>query len=244
MPDEVHKPPARICPHCGKEIAKLPKKTRDLGLLLHMLTYRVPIEKDICEGWIEAARVHCKMSPERLAMLRASDHARHWPRMLQRRAARLAYFEAHGELPPRWKGILPGEPDRRVQLAGLIRYRKGGLARLKSKYRKHPETAEIKLANRYLATRRIRSKARRSVALDDVMFRLLAQLRLQGGKLSLRTYESLQSCMLPDDALGGRPRQQGDRNGSPAEKTEAKERGEPSRMVPPHAPAPQKQVGT
>jgi len=126
---EISKSPTRTCPHCGKEIARLPRNPRDLGLLLHMLTYRVTADKEICEGWIEAARVHCKRTPERLAVLRSGDHARHWPRMLARRAARRANLKAYGEFPPRWKGLLPGEPDRQAQLAGLTRYRNGGLTR-------------------------------------------------------------------------------------------------------------------
>jgi hypothetical protein len=81
----------RHCPHCGKEIPRLPVKPRDLGLLLNVLLYRVPVEKEISEEWIEVARQHCRMKPERLAEVRAGLHARHWPRMIERRAARLSH---------------------------------------------------------------------------------------------------------------------------------------------------------
>jgi hypothetical protein len=189
-------PKPRTCPHCGKAILRLPKKPRDLGLLLHVLLYRVPKEKPITEPWIEVARKHCHMKPERLAELRAEPHARHWRRMEERRAARLAYFKQHGELPPLGMPLLPGEPDRSAQIDALYRYRKGGLAKLKARMRKRPEADRAKLANRFAAMQRIRSPSRRLAALDDVVARLLANLN--AGKMSLAEYEALQSMMLPD----------------------------------------------
>ncbi len=193
-------PIIRICPHCGKGIARLPRTPRDLSLLLNVLIYRVPVELEISEGWIEVARRHCKMTPERLAVVRSGLFARLWPRMNQRRAARLAYLKEHGELPPRWKGLLPGEPDHYRQMAGAHRYRKGGLAKMKSRLRKHPDTAADKLATRYRAANRIKSLPRKSAALDDITARLAAKLGAQTGKLSLRQYETLKALMLPDDA--------------------------------------------
>jgi hypothetical protein len=199
-PDEAHKPKPRTCPHCGKDIPTLPKKPRDLGLLLNVLLYRVPIEAEITEGWIETARKHCRMKPERLAELRAGFHARHWPRMIERRAARLAYFKQHGELPPRWAGLLAGEPDHYEQLAGMHRYRKDGLAKMKAQLRRHPDKMGDKLTNRYLATKRIRSAPRKSAALDAVMAQMTAHMGAQAGKLNLRKYEALKSVMLTADA--------------------------------------------
>jgi len=199
--DEAHKPKLRTCPHCGKEIPNLSKLPRDLGLMLHCLLYRLPVEAEITEASIETARKHCKMKPERLAELRTGDHARHWPRMLQRRAARLAYFKQHGELPPRWAGLLPGEPDHYKQLAGIYRYRKGGLAKMKARLRKQPNTIWDKLTTRYLSAKRIRSAPRKSAALDDIMARLTAQMGAQAGKLTLRQFEALKSIMMSDDAL-------------------------------------------
>ena len=188
----------RICPHCGKDIPWLTMKPRDLGLLLNVLLYRVPIETEITEAWIETARKHCRMKPERLAELRTQDHARHWPRMIERRAARLAYFKQHGKLPPQWIGLLPGEPDHLAQLRGMHRYRKGGLAKMKARLRKHPDAVGDKLATRYLSTTRIRSAPRKSAALDDVAARLTAKIGAQAGNLTLREFEALQSVMLPD----------------------------------------------
>lgn len=237
MDDQADKPRPRTCPHCGKEIPLLTKLPRDLGLLVHFLMYRVPVEAEITEAWIEIARKHCRMKPERLANLRAGDHARHWPRMLERRAARLAYFKAHGDLPPRWLGLLPGEPNHYSQLVGLRRYRKGGLAKLKSRLRKHPDTAGAKLTNRYLATRRLRSTTRKSTALDDVLARLTALIGAQAGKLKLAQYEALQAVMLREDALPRRFRKKNnaamgcDAEQSP--KTAGRERG---RDVPQRGP--------
>jgi hypothetical protein len=189
MPEGVNKPKRRTCPHCGKEIPKLTKLPRDLGLLLNVLLYRVPHEQELTEDWIEVARKHCKMRPERLAELRTGDHARHWPRMLERRAARLAYFKQHGKLPPRWAPLLPGERDHRAALAGLRRYRKGGLAKLKARMRKRPVAAADKLVNRYLATRRLRSPNRKSAALDDLAIEYWLNRAAQRRELSLGDYE-------------------------------------------------------
>jgi hypothetical protein len=166
--------------------------------MLNVLIYRVPIEAEITEAWIETVRKHCRMKPERLAELRAGPHARHWPRMLERRAARMTYFKEHGELPPRWAGPLPGESDHVAQLGGARRYRKDGLAKMKARLRKRPDTTGEKLRNRYLATNR------KSAALDDITARLAAQVGTQAGKLKLREYNALKRVMLPDNAL---PRQ-------------------------------------
>jgi hypothetical protein len=163
--------------------------------------YRVPIEMEITEPWIETARNHCKMKPERLAQLRTGDHARHWPRMVARRAARLAYFKKYGKVPPRWMGLLPGEPDHDRQLVGLHRYRKGGLAKLKAKLRKRPNATADKMVNRYLASKKIRSRARKIAVLDDLTARLTAQQEAKAGRLKLRDYDILKLSMLPDDAL-------------------------------------------
>ena len=167
-------------------------------MLLHCLLYRVPHEQEITEQWVETAQKHCGMPAARLAELRAEPYARHWPRMLERRAARLAYFKEHGKLPPQWIGLLPGEPDHYAQLRGMHRYRKGGLAKMKARLRKHPDAVGDKLATRYLSIRRIRSAPRKSAALDDVAARLTAKIGAQAGSLTLREYEALKSVMLPD----------------------------------------------
>jgi hypothetical protein len=208
MPDELHKPKARICPHCCKEIPKLPTKPRDLGLLLHWLIYSVPCENPLTEELIETARNHCRMMPERLAVLRAEPHARHWPRMQERRAARLAYFRQHGKLPPPGLPLLPGEPYRLKQIDGFYRYRKGGLAKLKARVRKRQESANVKLANLYMKTKRLKSPARKSAALDDVLVRLVTHTQAATGKLTLADYEELKPAMRPDKSWLKRLRQQ------------------------------------
>ncbi len=228
--NETPAPPRKhkVCPHCKKEILPLPPKPRDLGLLLNVLLYRVPVEAELTDAWIEVARKHCRMKPERLADLRADPHARHWHHTQERRAARLAYFKQHGELPDRWMPLLPGEPDRSAQISALHRYRKGGLAKLKARLRKRPESTEAKLNNRYQATKHIRSQKRKGAALDDVMARLVANLGAKAGKLKLAEYEDLKSVMLPVDALPRRFRRKVKDTGSAAERPGEKARGEAS----------------
>jgi hypothetical protein len=151
--------------------------------------------------------------------------------MLARREARLAYFKEHGKFPPRWKGLLPGEPDHYERLAGFHRWRKGGLAKIRARLRKHPNTQWQKLANRYQATTRIRSKPRKSAALDDVMARFLANLGAKTGKLTLKEFEALKPIMLADDALPRRFRKKR-RTGSAASADKQNESGEEPQKVP------------
>jgi hypothetical protein len=199
------RPWPRICPHCGRAIQRLAIKPRDLGLLLNALIYRVPIETQITELWIEAARKHCRMKPERLAELRQGDHARHWPRMIERRAARLAFFRTHGKAPSPGTPLLPGEPGHDSQLAGLRRYRKGGLAKLKAKWRKHPVTTATKLMNRHQILHRLDSKLQKAEAFkDNFAWDLLCA---DGGKLTLAEYDALRYLTLGDDAFPNRFRQ-------------------------------------
>jgi hypothetical protein len=174
--------------------------------MLNVLLYRVPIEAEITEAWIEMVRKHCKMKPERLAELRAGAHARHWPRMLKRRRARLAYVKEHGREPSRWKPLLPGEQDHTKLMLGALRYRTGGLASLKARMRKHPDTWAQKLSTRFLSTKGIQSESQRLAALDDVQARNVASILAKNGKLTLKEYEALQRSMLPDNALSGKRR--------------------------------------
>jgi hypothetical protein len=196
MLTEPRKPAIRTCPHCGKIIPRLPTKPRDLGLLLHWLVYTVPCEKPMNELLIEGARKHCRMTPERLAVLRLVPHDRHWRRMDERRAARLLHFKIHGTLPQPGIPLIPGEASRFHQINAFRRYRKGGLAKLKARLRKHPDTANLKLANRYLATKRIKCPSRKLAAIDDCLARLLANYN--AGKMSLAEFEALKGGMLPE----------------------------------------------
>jgi len=235
--DQAEKPRPRTCPHCGKEIPTLPRKPRDLGLLLNVLLYRVAIDAEITEPLIEKVRQHCRMKPERLAELRKEPHARFWRLMLQRRAARLAYFREHGELPPRWMPLLPGDRDHGAAMNGLRRYRKGGLARMKSQLRKHPDKVGQKLSHRYLKAKRIRSHYRRNSVLDQVTAELLAILGAQTGKLSLREYEALQTAIICADTRSKRRRKKPGGIGLDAGNPAPKEAGlEPPAQVPAHGP--------
>lgn len=233
MPNEVRLPKPRICPNCGKVIPKLPKRPRDLSLLLHVLLYRVPLEAEITEAWIEKVRTHCRMKPERLVELRTGHHARHWPRIIERRAARRAYFKEHGKLPPRWMGLLPGEPDHDAALAGFRRYRKGGLAKIKARLRKHPDTVWEKLTKRYLSTKRIHSLPRKSAALDDVGARLAILVGAQAGKLKLPEYEVLKAGVFAGDVLPKRSQKKiAPRTGLDAGSNALNARGEAPANVP------------
>jgi hypothetical protein len=196
MLTEPPKPAIRTCPHCGKIILRLPTKPRDLGLLLHWLVYSVSCEKPMTELLIEEARKHCRMTLERLAALRVTPNDRHWRRMEERRAARLLHFERYGKLPQPGIPLIPGEPERFHQINAFRRYRKGGLAKLKARLRKHPETAEVKLANRYQATKRIKRPSRKLAAIDDCLARSLANYN--AGKMSLAGFEALKDGMLPE----------------------------------------------
>ncbi len=206
MPEAPFCPPRPVCPHCGKEIPRLIRAPRDLGLLLNCLLYRVPPEEEITEGWIERFRLHCRMKPERLAELRGKPFARFWQRIAVRRAARLAYFKQHGEFPPSWKGLLPGEPDHQERLEGARRYRKSGLPQLKAKLRRNPDKPFNELMQRYAATGRIRSWRRRAAALDVVGARIKALVGMQLGTLTLREFEALKRVVMAEKELYKRRR--------------------------------------
>ena len=233
---EFRKAEPKVCPNCHKPIPKTARPPRDLGLILHHLTYSLPLEVPITEEVIEAARLHCHMKLPRLRELRAPAYAIRWRRMLNRRKAILAYIKEHGEPPGRWEGLLPGEPDRVHQLYGAWRYRKGGCAKLKARVRRHPDTASAKLATRYKATRRIRSTSRKSAALDDVLLKLAAHSKAGAGKLTLKEYEALLAGgMIPDP-----PRRRRKKSGgmeSDSEKPKENAGGEARCGVPRSGPA-------
>jgi hypothetical protein len=155
----------------------------------------------------------------------------------------IEYFKQHGRRPDPWEPLLPGEPDRSWQLAALRHYRKGGLAKLKARMRKSPNTQSDKLANRYLATRKIRSKSRKSAALDDVLARFVANTVAQTGKITLAEYERYRTLMLPDDELPRRFRRdkkQSAATGSTPEPTDKNARAEGSSEVPQASTPPEK----
>jgi hypothetical protein len=166
-------------------------KPRDLGLLLWCLLYRVPIEEKITKRWIEAARKHCRMSPERLTTLRQGMHARHWCRLRERRARRLIYFRKHGEIPHGWTPPAPGEQDRSKQVQAMRLYWHTR-AKAKARIRKRPKAATAKLTNAYFAARRIRSKARRSAAMDMVEMMLYDQILTNAPEVSFRQWQDMQ----------------------------------------------------
>ena len=190
------------CPVCRATLARLPVKPRDLGLLLNVLLYRVPIEAETTEEWIETARKHCRMKAERLAELRAGPHARHWRNMAEKRARRLAWMQEQGTPPPwGWTPPATGEPDHEEAVLALRLYWKK-VRPVLAKLKRRPEAQGDKITNRYLATRKIRSPSRKLAALNDVEARLVMQWNLERGeRVSVRDFLTLRSQMLPDDSL-------------------------------------------
>ena len=187
----------RPCPHCGKRIPTLPPCPRDWGLYLNCMTYRVPIDAEITPEWVEIVRVHCRMKPERLKELRdpKGHHARHWERMLLRRAARLEVYQKTGEIPPSWRGLMPGEQDHLIQLQGHHEYRHT-LARVKAKLRNRPEAVEAKMRRKVLDMERVKSRAAREERLNDITATLAVEMGAAAGTISLSAYKMLEASML------------------------------------------------
>ncbi|MFC1453164.1 hypothetical protein ACFLSJ_07485 [Verrucomicrobiota bacterium] len=199
-----------VCPHCGKPIRKA-KIPRDGALLLHALTYRVPIQEQITEKWIETARKHCKMKPERLAELRGKPYARYWTYMEDKRKRRQEWLKETGEVPPAgWTPPRPDEPDHTNAVAAMKAYRKS-VAKLKAKQRRNPDAQMDKLVNRYLSTKRYKSSSSKFAALDDIEARLILQWRIQSGDLTMDEFYTLQESMLPEDHYSRRAKKRKDK---------------------------------
>jgi len=82
----AHQPSHRICPFCQREIPRAIQKPRDLGLL-HWRLSKLPADAELTEAVIDAERQHAKMTPERLATLRAPPYDIFWQRLADKRAA-------------------------------------------------------------------------------------------------------------------------------------------------------------
>jgi len=158
MPDPK-KP--KLCRHCGKEI-RLTPKPRDLGLLLHLMVHRVPMEEPITEAWIEIARKHCRMTPERLAVLRSEPHARHWRYLTEKRQRRLDWAKGHNGQAPAFIPPAPGARDHTKAVTGLRTYWKK-VRPMISKMKKRPAAQWTKLGNRYEAANKGRAKSGESI---------------------------------------------------------------------------------
>ena len=82
---------------------------------------------------------------------------------------------------------------------------------MKAKMRRRPDAQAEKLLNRYLGQKRLRSTSKRLAALDDVEARLLMQMAIQSGKVSMETYPSIAQAKLPDDQYSSRKRRRSPR---------------------------------
>lgn len=190
MPD---KPQAKICPHCGKE-TRLTPKPRDLGLLLHALVYRVPIEDQITEEWIEITRRHCRMTSERLAELRSAPHARHWRYLVEKRERRLAWAKDHGQAPT-YTPLAPGEHSHAAALRGLRTYWKT-IRPILAKMKRRPAAQWTKVANRYLAARAKCDQSGDLAAAYQCEAQLAFDLKAMEGTLCARDFQSLKDAFM------------------------------------------------
>jgi hypothetical protein len=174
----------KLCPHCGKD-TRLTPKPRDLGLLLHLLVFRVPIEEQITEAWIEIARKHCRMTPERLAVLRAEPHARHWHSLTEKRQRRLDWAKAHNGQAPAFIPPAPGERDHRSAVIGMRTYWKK-VRPMISKMKKRPAAQWTKLANRYETAMSGGAKSAESILALTCEDNLTVHLKAMAGTLTVQ----------------------------------------------------------
>ena len=198
--DKPKAPKPRVCPHCHRVIERLPPKPRDLGLILHYLLHRVPIQSRITAAQVERARAFCHMRPARLAALQAEPHARHWRSMLGKRARRLAWLKEHGEPPPDgWSPPGPGEPDRLEAVAALRVYW-WKVRPFVAKMKRRPGAQHQKLTNRYLATRKIRSPSKRMAALDRTEALMMLQHMATEKPVDVWAFARLYQIAFPEEA--------------------------------------------
>ncbi len=183
----------RLCPHCGRE-TRLTMKPRDLGLLLHALTYRVPVEDQITEEVIENVRQHCHMKPERLAELRSAPHARHWRYLIEKRDRRLAWTKEHGK-PPAYVPLAPGERDHSAAMRGMRVYWKA-VRPILAKMKRRPAAQWTKIANRYLAARASCDKSGDLAAAFAAEAQFALDLKAMKGMLTVQDFKDLKDALM------------------------------------------------
>jgi hypothetical protein len=96
---------------------------RQIRLALWYMLYQVPLGVDLDNdfGWQVTCANHLKLHWKEFEALR-QDFPRHWRRMLEKRARRLAYARAHGgHCPPGWTPWVPGEKERPAPVGALKR---------------------------------------------------------------------------------------------------------------------------
>jgi hypothetical protein len=100
---------------------KQPLPNRRIRLALWFMLYRVPLDVDIGNdfGWQVSCANHLKLHWKTFEALR-TDFPRHWQRMLDKRARRLAYARKHGGCPPGWTPNAPGEVTRPAPVVALM----------------------------------------------------------------------------------------------------------------------------
>ena len=99
---------------------KTPLPDKRIRLALWLVLYGLPIDADVENDgrWQDACAKHLKWDWRIFAAIR-QDFPRHWQRMLDKRARRLAYAKKHGGCPPGWTPSAPGEIPRPAPLAAL-----------------------------------------------------------------------------------------------------------------------------
>jgi len=115
--------------------------------------------------------------------------------MEDRRGRRLAWLKETGEMPPSaWSPLKDGERDNTNAVFGMRAYRRT-LAKLKAKHHRNPDFNQ--LSKRYLATQKTHSPAKKLRALNDVQARLVMQLKIESGDITMDDYFTLSSAILP-----------------------------------------------
>jgi len=102
---------------------KTPLPNRQIKLALWFMLYQVPLDVDLENdfGWQVTCSNHLKWHWKAFEALR-KDFPRHWWRMLDKRARRLAYAREHGgRCPSGWTPPAPGEIERPAPVVALMR---------------------------------------------------------------------------------------------------------------------------
>jgi hypothetical protein len=105
-------------------------------LILWWVLYRVALDVDIEANslWRLSAREHLKLDKDGLRGI-AIRFPRHWARMLEKRARRLAYARANGGYCPEgWTPPAPGETIRNPPLIALAKRHELGLMGVMCQY--------------------------------------------------------------------------------------------------------------
>jgi hypothetical protein len=143
------------------------------------------VEEQITEAWIETSRKHCRMTLERLAVLRSEPHARHWRYLTEKRQRHLDWAKAHDGQAPAFIPPAPGERDHRSAVTGMRTYWKK-VRPMISKMKKRPAAQWTKLANRFEAATSGGAKSVESILALACEDHLTVHLKAMEGTLTVQ----------------------------------------------------------